>query len=59
MDPNATLGELLAIARGLVDVPDEHVMPNVDAVRRLAALTLDLDGWLHKGGFKPQRWSKP
>ena len=54
MDPNANLLEQLRLARKLVD--DDA--PSDDA-QRLAELVLALDEWLQRGGFMPQRWTKP
>jgi hypothetical protein len=62
MDPNATLGELLAIARGIVDAdPDTLDVNDLREVAghgcALAENICNLDAWLLKGGFLPHRWS--
>jgi hypothetical protein len=53
MDPNETLDQLLAIAERIHD-GDER--PH-DA-GELADLLDNLDHWLSKGGFLPDRWKK-
>lgn len=53
MDPNETLRLLLAIAERIHD-GDER--PH-DA-GELADLVDNLDSWLSKGGFLPERWSR-
>lgn len=73
MDPNATLAELLELTREAAELlelwePDEAPARSIVApedVERLAALALDvrehvdaLDGWLSRGGFLPERWSR-
>lgn len=55
MDPNALLGQLLAFARGLVDVPAPDLDP--DDARELARACLDLDDWLCRNGALPNRWN--
>lgn len=53
MDPNETLKQLREWARKTLQnedcEPDRHV--------EAAALLLDLDEWLVRGGFLPRGWS--
>lgn len=60
MDPNATLDELLALTRSLLNTPDadgvaESRLDPADAIRA-AELVEALDGWLMMGGYLPRRW---
>ena len=54
MDPDACLAELLALTVGV----DEDRPPGPAAAARMAELVRDLDGWLARGGFLPQRWTR-
>lgn len=63
MDPNETLGVLLAIARGLHDADTDGM--DINDLREiaeqgcmLAEYIVNLDEWLLKGGFVPQRWKR-
>lgn len=58
MDPDANLGELLALARGLVDLDPSDATEYVGEVNRLSELVLALDEWIVKGGFLPARWGR-
>ena len=57
MDPNATRAELLRIARSFL-APDSDSIDTGDAVR-LAELVDELDRWIRRGGFLPERWVHP
>lgn len=53
MDPDANMGEQLALALGILR--DEET--EGQDVMRLAELVLALDDWLKKGGAFPVRWT--
>ncbi len=62
MDPDETLSRLLAIARGLRDADTDNM--DVNDLREiaeqgcmLAEHVCNLDEWLLKHGFMPERWS--
>ncbi len=61
MDPNACLGKILAVARGLVELnPEEMDLEDLesnltDAVE-MSQMIMDLDEWIKKGGFLPADW---
>lgn len=52
MDPNRTLSDLLNWARAHVDDPSDPYEAEV------ARTFLDLDRWLHTGGFLPDNWQR-
>jgi len=59
MDPDANLYEQIALARTI-----NHGFDNVEPIEdfncaRLATLVVELDEWIRKGGFLPQRWAGP
>ena len=67
MDPNANLDELLSLAEQVSEAWDEEDGEQDDTsfpkgldrsdLYRFAELVQALDGWLKKGGFKPDRWT--
>lgn len=60
MDPDACLADILSYARGLVDGPPDQSIDTLDNfavdAQQMAAMILDLDAWIHTGGFLPDRW---
>lgn len=58
MDPNATLEELRALAVLVLTDTDLSEDERSDAAVELAEKFSDLDEWLTRQGFLPQRWSK-
>lgn len=56
MDPDATLAELLDLARHhQEELDDERRSSHVDT-GRMADLVTSLHGWLAAGGFLPSAW---
>jgi hypothetical protein len=62
MDPNATLADIRHTAKSIQDALDAPGTPDAYNMRvfaeTLAVLATDLDGWLSKGGFLPDAWTK-
>ncbi len=68
MDPNANLAEQLKLAGRLMCLWDacsedgEHTQEQLDDIAhdaiRLGELVLNLNEWIGKGGFLPQRWNR-
>jgi hypothetical protein len=68
MDPNATLSELLALARRVIraaEIADikkkmdrEEMETFSDVAVAMAERVQYLDEWLTKGGFLPERWQR-
>ncbi len=52
MDPDVALAHLLDLAHRYAEEPDE------EAAEEIASRLIDLDLWIAKGGFLPQRWQK-
>lgn len=52
MDPNATLAELIRIARANLESEEPEAA-------RMAELIEALDTWICNGGFLPHRWERP
>lgn len=57
MDPNVTLANLRLVAVLVQQALDAGNAPDADQVAELVELTQALDGWLSKGGFRPQDWT--
>jgi hypothetical protein len=58
MDPNATLREMLEIAkRRILDTASDRPGTE-DDFDRLAELTITIDGWMAGGAFIPDRWNQ-
>jgi len=60
MDPNETLKKLLRIAGQVMrdDSEEDIWFSKQQAAIELAEGISDLDEWLAKGGFLPERWSE-
>jgi hypothetical protein len=58
MDPDATLAELLDLAREhQAELDDESRSPHVDT-GHMADLLLELDDWLRRGSATPRAWTR-
>jgi hypothetical protein len=61
MDPTANLLEQLEISARLINIfenADDTPEFKEEDVVRLAELVEALHGWIRKGGFLPEQWSK-
>ena len=62
MDPNATLVELLDLARQHSEHDDMLQTVSIDAmesdIERMSELVIALHGWIEKGGFLPKMWDR-
>jgi len=54
-DPTLNLYHQIKLAEHVLSLPEGEA-PSADIVTRLAALVLELDGWLLRGGSLPQQW---
>jgi len=54
MDPNKLLSDLLPWAHQVLHKPDSFGPSTIEA----AQMIVDLDSWLTRGGFLPDRWAK-
>ena len=66
MDPNEALKRMREIAALLIrlrcmapppPLTSEELEELAELADELAQLTVDIDGWLNKGGSLPERWS--
>lgn len=58
MDPNENLREQIELAAAILEANDDDDAAILDNATRLAELVEALDGWLSKGGFLPERWTR-
>lgn len=57
MDPNANLEEQRALAGRLLRHDDDRTdFERLEDAERLALLVIELNEWLERGGFMPDRW---